>query len=279
MAQPSLSEGIRRLEADLGVALFERRGREVRLTHAGVGARSGEGDAARRRTRPPRGRPARRTAHRRARPGRAAEPRRPPGGATDRTVRVLAPSVSVRVATPASALELERMLLDGRCEVGITERSEGARGRGIDQLAFGTQELLAVFPPPQRMPAAPTRSGWRAGRAGHGVARRARGCALVLSPVGTSVRDHVDRALHSIGAAATVVVETNQRRRSCRSCSPAPARRCSPPRLPTSPLRAGDRAAVPTTDAARPGRRRRSGTSIARRSGICRDGGRRGAAG
>ncbi|MCB0999777.1 MAG: LysR family transcriptional regulator [Acidimicrobiales bacterium] len=214
VAQPSLSEGIRRLEADLGVALFERRGREVRLTHAGVDAlgpaRAMLRDAEH----------VRRAVDRHgelltgvldlvALPSLADHP-------VARLIgrfRVLAPSVSVRVATPASALELERMLLDGRCEVGITERSEGARGRGIDQLAFGTQELLAVFPPPQRDAGSPDPVGVaRAGRARVTVSLDELAAApLVLSPVGTSVRDHVDRALHSIGAAATVVVETNQR--------------------------------------------------------------------
>jgi len=213
VAQPSLSEGIRRLESDLGAPLFERRGREVRLTHAGADVLG----------------PARAML-------RDAEHLR---GAIDRhgdlvagvldlvalpsladhpvarligRFRRLAPSVSVRVATPTSARELEQMLLDGRCEVGIAEWSDGARGRGIDQHPLGTQELLAVFPP--LVHAGGDAGGSRA------TARRSRttvsldelaAVPLVLSPVGTSVRDHVDRALHSIGAAATVVVETNQR--------------------------------------------------------------------
>ena len=49
MAQPSLSDQIRRLEAELGVALFARAGRRLALTEAGRMLRPARGEDARRR--------------------------------------------------------------------------------------------------------------------------------------------------------------------------------------------------------------------------------------
>ena len=130
VTQPSLSEGIRRLEAELGVRLFDRVGRTVLVTDAG---RAFEGPARRMiRERAVvldavgavrRARRAARSTWSRCRRSRSIRSRRW-WAASARSH----PGVVVRVAAPEDASALEGLVADGRSEVGAG-RAAGAPRR------------------------------------------------------------------------------------------------------------------------------------------------------
>src|SRR5437868_11807547 len=122
VSQPSLSDGIRRLESELGVRLFHRLGRSVELTDAGrafVGpARQllRDRDALLESVAGVRGLDA----------GRieivalstlAADPL----GRLVGHFREAHPGVTVRIAAPDDLAAVDAMVLDGRCELGLTE--------------------------------------------------------------------------------------------------------------------------------------------------------------
>ncbi|HWS44590.1 MAG TPA: LysR family transcriptional regulator [Acidimicrobiia bacterium] len=199
VAQPSLSEGIRRLEAELGVRLFDRVGRSVQLTAAG---REFEG-------------PARRLLRERAvlldavgavrgldtgtldvvaLPTLAVDPLAGLVG----QFRVAHPGVVVHIAEPESAGAVEDQVADGRAEIGLADLP--ARRDDLVAIALGRQEIVAVCPPGTRLPA-PDRLP---------VARLA-GVPLIATPPGTSTRDLLDRALAAATIVPTIAVETSQR--------------------------------------------------------------------
>ena len=199
VAQPSLSEGIRRLEKELGVALFHRIARSVSLTPAGhafegparqllrdrehvlaaVGAvramRAGSLDLVALRT-------------------LAVDPLAPLVG----RFRVAHPGIVVHIAEPEDTDALAAMVADGRSEVGVAELPP--KRDDLVAIALGRQEIVAVCPPgtrlsvPGRMP----------------VARLA-GVPLIATPRGTSTRDLVERALAAAAIAPVIAVETSQR--------------------------------------------------------------------
>jgi DNA-binding transcriptional LysR family regulator len=199
VAQPSLSESIRRLEDELGVRLFNRVGRRVALTDAG---RAFEG-------------PARRLVRERelaldavgsvrgldrgtldivALPTLAVEPL----AALVGRFRVAHPGIVVRIAEPEDASAVEERVADGRSELGLAELPP--RRDDLVAIRLARQEIVAVCPPGTKL-AAPGRLP---------VARLA-GMPLVATPPGTSTRDLLDRALAAAGVAPTVAVETSQR--------------------------------------------------------------------
>ena len=199
VAQPSLSEAIRRLERELGVRLFHRIGRRVGLTDAG---RAFEG-------------PARRMARERALameavgsvrsldhgtldivalPTLAVEPLAALVGA----FRVAHPGVVVRIAEPEDASAVEERVADGRSELGLAELPP--RRDDLVAIKLARQEIVAVCPPGTKLPA-PGRLP---------VAALA-GMPLVTTPPGTSTRDLLDRALAAARVVPTVAVETSQR--------------------------------------------------------------------
>ena len=199
VSQPSLSDGIRRLESELGVRLFHRLGRSVELTDAG---RAFVG-------------PARQLTRDRdavfesvatvrdlqsgtldivALPTLAADPLgRLVGG-----FRKAHPGISVRIAAPEDDGAVVAMVLDGRSELGLTE----LRTHRDDLIAVSLQrqELVAVCPPRTRL-----------ATSGRLPVARLRGMPLVTTPPGTSTRDLLDRALESAGVDAVIAVETSQR--------------------------------------------------------------------
>ena len=203
VSQPSLSDGIRRLEAELGVRLFHRLGRSVELTDAG---RAFVG-------------PARRlTRDREAVLESVATVRDLHGGTLDIValptlaadplgrlvggLRKAHPGIAVRIAAPEDDGAVVAMVLDGRSELGLTELRTGRDKSGDELVAVSLerQELVAVCPPRTRL----TTSGRL-------PVARLRGMPLVTTPSGTSTRDLLDRALASAGVDPLIAVETSQR--------------------------------------------------------------------
>ena len=199
VAQPSLSQSIRRLEAELGAPLFVREGRQTRLSDAGVAFLG----------------PARRllrdattvrgvmSAHVGletgwldivAIPTLVADPL---AGFIGRFRRRY-PGVSVRVAEPRNSRELIDMVRDGRCEVGLTESADAVEG--LDQLRLSRQRLLAVLPP-----------GSKFERVGRLELAELAELPLILTPPGSSMRGFVEDAFASLGAVVRVAVETSHR--------------------------------------------------------------------
>jgi len=199
VAQPSLSQSIKRLEADLGAPLFVRRGRGVRLSpagHAFLGpARRLLRDASTvRDTIAAHTSLATGTLDVVALPTLVADPL---AGFIGK-FRGLHPGVTVRVAEPGTARDLIEMVRDGRCEVGLTESVDPVDG--LVQMRLGRQRLLAVLPP----------------GLGEDASKRLdladlADQSLILTPPGTSTRDLVESALATVGAQTRIAVETNQR--------------------------------------------------------------------
>lgn len=199
IAQPSLSQGVRKLEDELGTALFDRTGRAVRLTEAGrafvAPARQLLRDAAIARasvvpfTTHDAG-----TLDIVALPTLVADPLAPLVGAYRRAF----PRIVVRVAEPESQHDLLRMVRDGTSDVGLAEL--GTQTSGLARTRLGRQELLAVCPPGTDLPPGERFS-----------LRALAGEPVITSPPGTSTRDLVDRAFATVGATPQVAVETVQR--------------------------------------------------------------------
>ena len=174
VAQPSLSEGVHRLERELGVHLFERAGRTVRLTAAGEAllgpARQLLRDrdaaldvvAAVRELR-------RGTLDLVALPTLVAEPL---AGLIGR-FRSAHPGVSVHIADPEDNAALERRVAVGQSELGLTELPP--RDDTFVTLRLERQEIVAVCPPGTKLA--------RDGRLP--VAELAR-LPLITTPAGTS---------------------------------------------------------------------------------------------
>ncbi len=199
VSQPSLSEGIRRLETELGVRLFDRIGRTVVITDAG---RAFDG-------------PARRMIRERAvvldavgavreletgtldlvaLPTLAVDPL----AALVGRFRMLHPGVVIRVSEPEDADAVADRVAEGHSEVGLAELP--ARRDDLVAITLALQEIVAVCPPGTTLPA-PGRLP-----VGHLA-----GMPLVATPPGTSTRDLLDRALAAAAIAPLIAVEISQR--------------------------------------------------------------------
>jgi DNA-binding transcriptional LysR family regulator len=199
VSQPSLSDGIRRLEAELDVRLFHRLGRSVELTDAGrafVGpARqlTRDRDAVLESVAGVRGLEAG-TLDFVALSTLAADPL----GRLVGRFRDAHPGVAVQIAAPDDLAAVDAMVLDGRCELGLTELPP--RREALVAVPLERQEIVAVCPPGTRLPGP--------GRLPVG---RLRDMPLVMTPRGLSIRDLLERALASAGVEPLIAVETSQR--------------------------------------------------------------------
>jgi len=199
VSQPSLSQGIRTLERELGTALFDRLGRQVRLTAAGEAllepARQVLRDAATARSAVAavRGLVAGRLDVV-ALPTLAVEPLAGLIGA----FRVAHPGVMVRVAEPEDTDSLVELIRTGRCEIGLSELPEPELGLIFEPLV--TQEVLVVLPP-----------GTDPGPSRPFPVAALAGMPLITTGPGTSTRRLVDQALEAAGIEGNVAVETAQR--------------------------------------------------------------------
>ena len=196
VSQPSLSQGIARLEAELGTSLFHRVGRGAVLSAAGAAFLG----PARRMLRE--ARLAREsveavttlesgTLDLVALPTLAADP----VAVTVGRFRRAHPGVVVRIAEPEAARAVADRVSDGRAEIGLTDALAARDDVVAEHLV--DQELVLVRPP---------RSDERPVR----VAALA-DIEFVTTPVGTSTRRHLDEALARTGTEATIAVETDQR--------------------------------------------------------------------
>ena len=199
VTQPALSDGIRRLEAELGLELFHRVGRRAVLSSAGeafveparqvlrdlgvlrtsvaavAGLTAGTLDVV-------------------ALPTLAVDPL----AALVGTFRHAHPGVVVRVDQPEDTAAVATRVRSGRSEIGLTELPVAEPGLVTRELT--EQELLVVVPPGSSL----------AGRRRITTADLA-SVPLVTSPVGTSTRGLIDAAFAAIDAAPEIVVETDQR--------------------------------------------------------------------
>lgn len=201
VAQPSLSQALRGLEAELGVELFHRAGRRLRLAAAGEALVG----------------PARQTlmAMDAAR-GAVAEVTELLAG----TLRIAAlttlavdplagligrlrrehPGVAVQVQEPESAAAVSTLVRDGTCELGFAHLPLPREGP-MRVRELGAQELHFVLPPESPL----------AGAGGALAARALRDIPLVVSPPGTSTRLLLERALEAVGVTPRIAVETAAR--------------------------------------------------------------------
>jgi LysR family transcriptional regulator, carnitine catabolism transcriptional activator len=199
VAQPSLSQALRTFERELGVELFNRVGRGVRLTAAGeafVG-------------------PARQII-RAIEDGRNAisgvvELREgtlelaalatlavDPMATLIGEFRDRYPGVEVRVLEPESADGIRALVREGVCELGAAHLP--VAGAGLVAHPLGEQELLFVLPP-----GADARDGRTIG------ARELAHTPLVVSPPGTSTRILLEQALAAVDVTPQIAVVTTAR--------------------------------------------------------------------
>jgi DNA-binding transcriptional LysR family regulator len=200
VAQPSLSRAIQKLERDLGVTLFHRVGRNVVLSNAGemladrarlvlrdldalrAAARSighgavGRVDVA-------------------ATSSSALEP----VTSIVAELRERHPGVTVSTSSGLSAAEVVAMVLQGRCEVGVSGSAERPAGQGLVAHHLRDEEFLLVVPPNTMADTGPT------------VPPEAlRGMRFVVTKPATAVRALFDRLAATVGD-MTIAAEVGDR--------------------------------------------------------------------
>ncbi len=209
VAQPSLSQTLRALERELGVVLFHRAGRGLRLSSAGQAltgparevlvaieaARAAVSEVSEL---------LRGTLHLAALATLAVNPLTELIG----RYRRAHPGIVVRVHEPESTAGVSALVRDGTCELGLAPLPLPLRDQNLRTLALGEQELLFVLPPGAL--ADEGRSPQH--RTGEPLAAAAlRAIPLVVSPPGTSTRTLLEQALEAVGVTPRIAVETAAR--------------------------------------------------------------------
>lgn len=196
VSQPAVSQAVRGLERELGVSLFHRLGRGVRLTDAGRALIA----------------PARLTLHDAAAALDAARSVReltsghlelaclptlavaPLAGLVGEFRRRHA-GVTIALLDPDDSADLLELVRSGRCELGITS---DASGGGLVTVPLAHQAFRAILPPGTEPPGTLSAEGLAA-------------MPMVAPPRGSSSRDLLDSVLAAAGLHPTIVVETAQR--------------------------------------------------------------------
>jgi DNA-binding transcriptional LysR family regulator len=196
VSQPSLSQGIRGLEAELGVRLFDRVGRGVQLTAAGSAFVGPARQLLRDRVELQAAVAATRelqhgTLRLASLPTLAVDPLAPLVGA----MRRAHPAIDVVVLEAGSTAELVTLVREGAAELGATDLT--TVGADLVPVPLTEQEILVAFPPGTE---SPPRS-----------LRRLASVPLVVGPPGTSTRDLVDAAFRTAGLTPNVAVESGTR--------------------------------------------------------------------
>lgn len=201
VAQPSLSQAVRTLEAELGVELFHRGGRSVALTAAGEAlvepARQALRDASN------------------VREAVAAVAGLHAGHldlvclptlAVHPTAELIGcfrrshPKVTVRLVEPEDVAAVADRVRTGSSEVGLTELP--VKVSGLISHPLEVQEFVALMP---------TDLGAARTSGGRITIKALAAQPLIASPRGTSTRRQLDEAFESAGLDATVAVETDHR--------------------------------------------------------------------
>lgn len=198
VAQPSLSQALRAFESELGVQLFHRVGRGLRLSTAGEtlagharqilraidAARGAISGVLELRTG---------TLEIAALATLAVDPMSNLIG----RFRALYPGVEVRVLEPESAEQVGALVRDGACELGAAHLPL-SRSQLVAH-SLGEQELQFVLPPHTAAEERPL------------GARELARTPLVVSPPGTSTRMLLEQALAAVGVTPQIAVQTAAR--------------------------------------------------------------------
>jgi DNA-binding transcriptional LysR family regulator len=204
LTQPALSRRVATLEAELGLLVFERVGRGVRLTDAGRAVLAS----------------ARRMLHERRQllaavhdvagigVGRLDVAGLPSMVATHLVdvigaFRSRHPGIEVTVTGATDTAELEALVSSARCDLGIADLP--VRRPGLCTVSLGPQDLMAVFPPGSVVP--------EAGADGVPVVSEAelRSWPLVVLPASTSSRALLDEVFAGSPAGPRVSVTSDLR--------------------------------------------------------------------
>jgi LysR family transcriptional regulator, carnitine catabolism transcriptional activator len=197
VSQPSVSQAIQELEAELGTRLFHRVGRRVVLTPAGE-ALVGPARQVLRDVETGQAAVAAVAGLERGRldlgtlPTLAIDPVAPLIGA----FRVAHPGVTIALADPADTVALDDLVASGACEIGVAVAAPTTAN--FETHALGTQDLLAVLPP--GTPAARNLT----------IAALAR-FPLVTAPAGTATRSQLEEAFAASGVTPDIAVVASQR--------------------------------------------------------------------